>query len=198
VLAQILSATVVGIDAAPIHVEVDVATGLPGCHIVGLPDAGVMEGRVRIRSAIENSGFKYPLRRITVNLAPADLRKDGAAFDVPIAIGILSAAGAIPAEANCNSLFVGELALDGHVRPVRGVLPMAAYARSRSIARLFVPRENASEAAVVGGDSTIVPIGHLGELVEALQDSHELVTQWCRPHFCLPSAPTWPTCAGKR
>jgi len=169
VLAHVLSATVVGIDAAPIHVEVDVAQGLPGCHIVGLPDAGVKEGRVRIRGAIENSGFKYPLRRITINLAPADLRKDGAAFDVPIAVGILSAAGAIPADANRDSLFVGELALDGQVRPVRGVLPMAAYARARSIARLFVPRENAAEAAVVGGDCTVVPIRHLGELIEALQ-----------------------------
>lgn len=169
VLANVLSAAVVGIDAAPIHVEVDVGQGLPGCHIVGLPDAGVKEGRVRIRGAIENSGFRYPLRRITVNLAPADLRKDGAAFDVPIAIGILSADGAIPAVANHDALFVGELALDGRVRPVRGVLPMAAYARARSIARLFVPRDNAAEAAVVGGDCAIVPIGHLGELVEALQ-----------------------------
>lgn len=169
VLAHVLSATVVGIDASPIHVEVDVAQGLPGCHIVGLPDAGVKEGRVRIRGAIENSGFKYPLRRITVNLAPADLRKDGAAFDVPIAVGILAAAGAIPADANHDSLFVGELALDGQVRPVRGVLPMAAYARARSISRLFVPRENAAEAAVVGGDCAIVPIAHLGELVETLQ-----------------------------
>jgi magnesium chelatase family protein len=169
VLTHVLSATVVGIEAAPIHVEVDVASGLPGCHIVGLPDAGVMEGRVRIRGAIENSGFKYPLRRITVNLAPADLRKDGAAFDVPIAIGILSAAGAIPAEVNENALFVGELALDGRVRPVRGVLPMAAYARARAIPRMFVPRENASEAAVVRGDCKVIPIGHLGELIEALQ-----------------------------
>jgi magnesium chelatase family protein len=169
VLTHVLSATVVGIEAAPIHVEVDVANGLPGCHIVGLPDAGVMEGRVRIRGAIENSGFKYPLRRITVNLAPADLRKDGAAFDVPIAIGILSAAGAIPAEVNENSLFVGELALDGRVRPVRGVLPMAAYARARAIPRMFVPRENASEAAVVRGDCKVIPIGHLGELIQALQ-----------------------------
>ena len=92
-LARVLSATVVGIDAAPIDVEVDVATGLPGCHIVGLPDAGVKEGRVRIRGALENSGFKLPPRRITVNLAPADLRKDGAAFDVPIALGMLSATG---------------------------------------------------------------------------------------------------------
>ena len=168
-LTHVLSATVVGIEASPIHVEVDVANGLPGCHIVGLPDAGVMEGRVRIRSAIENSGFKYPLRRITVNLAPADLRKDGAAFDVPIAIGILAAAGAIPTEVNENSMFVGELALDGRVRPVRGVLPMAAYARARAIPRLFVPKENATEAAAVGSGCFIIPVGHLGELVEALQ-----------------------------
>jgi len=127
VLTQVLSATVVGIDASPIHVEVDVANGLPGCHIVGLPDAGVKEGRVRIRGAIENSGFKYPLRRITVNLAPADLKKDGAAFDVPIALGILTAAGTIPPAVNDNAMFVGELALDGRVRPVRGVLPMAGH-----------------------------------------------------------------------
>jgi magnesium chelatase family protein len=169
VLTHVLSATVIGIEAAPIHVEVDVANGLPGCHIVGLPDAGVKEGRVRIRGAIENSGFKYPLRRITVNLAPADLRKDGAAFDVPIAIGILAAAGAIPPEVNENSMFVGELSLDGRVRPVRGVLPMAAYARARAIPRLFVPRENAAEAAVVGSGCAVIPVGHLGELIEALQ-----------------------------
>jgi magnesium chelatase family protein len=183
VLTHVLSATVIGVDASPIHVEVDVASGLPGCHIVGLPDAGVKEGRVRIRGAIENSGFKYPLRRITVNLAPADLRKDGAAFDVPIAIGILTAAGAIPAEVHENSLFVGELALDGRVRPVRGVLPMAAYARARSIARLFVPRENAYEAAVVGGDCAIVPVGHLGELVNALQGEAPSVDPVTPPAF---------------
>jgi magnesium chelatase family protein len=186
VLTQVLSATVVGIDAAPIHVEVDVANGLPGCHIVGLPDAGVKEGRVRIRGAIENSGFKYPLRRITVNLAPADLRKDGAAFDVPIAIGILTAAGAIPPEVHDNSIFVGELALDGRVRPVRGVLPMAAYARARAITRLFVPRENAPEAAVVGGDCAIVPVGHLGEVVEALQNQGTRFEPVAPPTF-LPS-----------
>jgi magnesium chelatase family protein len=186
VLTHVLSATVIGIEAAPIHVEVDVANGLPGCHIVGLPDAGVKEGRVRIRGAIENSGFKYPLRRITVNLAPADLRKDGAAFDVPIAVGILAAAGAIPSDVNENSLFVGELALDGRVRPVRGVLPMAAYARERAIPRLFVPRENASEAAVVGDGCSIVPIGHLSELILALQGS-ATECETARPPAFLPS-----------
>ena len=186
VLTHVLSATVVGIEASPIHVEVDVANGLPGCHIVGLPDAGVKEGRVRIRGAIENSGFKYPLRRITVNLAPADLRKDGAAFDVPIAIGILAAAGAIPSDVNENSMFVGELALDGRVRPVRGVLPMAAYARTRAITRLFVPRENATEASVVGGGCSVIPVGHLGELVEALQGTTNGAEPATPPAF-LPS-----------
>lgn len=168
-LTHVLSATVIGIDASPIHVEVDVGNGLPGCHIVGLPDAGVKEGRIRIRGAIENSGLKYPLRRITVNLAPADLRKDGAAFDVPIAVGILSAEGTIPADAKQGSLFVGELALDGKVRPVRGVLPMAAFARTQSITRIFVPHDNAAEAAVVAGDCTVVPVGHLNDVVETLQ-----------------------------
>src|SRR3954447_10594574 len=91
-LARVTPPALIGIQAFPIHVEVDVGPGLPGCHIVGLPDAGVREGRVRIRGALENSGFKLPLRRITVNLAPADLRKDGAAFDVPIAVGMLCAA----------------------------------------------------------------------------------------------------------
>jgi magnesium chelatase family protein len=169
VLSHVLSATVVGIDAAPIDVEVDVAAGLPGCHIVGLPDAGVKEGRVRIRGALENTGFKMPLRRITVNLAPADLRKDGAAFDVPIAVGIMEAAGLVPAASTGDALFVGELALDGAVRPVRGVLPMAAYARARGVARLFVPRENAAEAAVVGGPCTVLAVSHLREVVEALE-----------------------------
>ena len=107
-LARVCSATVVGIEAAPIDVEVDFAIGLPGCHIVGLPDAGVKEGRLRIRGALENCGFKLPSRRITVNLAPADLRKDGAAFDVPIAVGMLCAAGVIAPEQLAGSLFVGE------------------------------------------------------------------------------------------
>ncbi len=167
-LARVSSATVIGIQAAPIDVEVDFAIGLPGCHIVGLPDAGVKEGRIRIRGALDNSGFKLPSRRITVNLAPADLRKDGAAFDVPIAVGMLCAAGLIAPDQVADSLFVGELALDGSVRPVRGVLPIAAWARRGGVRRLFVPRANASEAAVVAGGCPVVPIGCVGDLVAAL------------------------------
>jgi len=138
-LARVSSATVIGIQAAPIAVEVDFAAGLPGCHIVGLPDAGVKEGRLRIRGALENCGYKLPSRRITVNLAPADLKKDGAAFDVPIAIGMLCAAGLISIDSLGDSLFVGELALDGSLRPVRGVLPIAVWARHN---RLPLPSKN--------------------------------------------------------
>ncbi|HEY5089634.1 MAG TPA: YifB family Mg chelatase-like AAA ATPase [Polyangia bacterium] len=166
--ARVASAAVVGIEAAPIDVEVDVAVGLPCCNIVGLADAGVREGRVRIRGALENSGFKLPPRRITVNLAPADLRKDGAAYDVPIAVGMLCAAGMVEPDALASTLFVGELALDGTLRPVRGVLPIAAWARSRQVRRLVVPPENAGEAAVVGGCDVQAP-RHLTELVGLLR-----------------------------
>ncbi len=168
-LATIASATVVGIQAAAIDVEVDVAAGLPGCHIVGLPDAGVKEGRVRIRGALENSGFKLPPRRITVNLAPADLRKDGAAFDVPIAVGVLCAAGVLPTGCADRALLVGELALDGSVRPVKGVLPMAAWARAQGLSRLFVPMGNADEAALVGAPLEVIPVAHLRDLLAVLQ-----------------------------
>jgi magnesium chelatase family protein len=169
-LAHVRSATVLGVEASPIDVEVDLAAnGLPCCNIVGLPDAGVKEGRTRIRAAMENSGLKLPPRKITVNLAPADLRKDGAAFDVPIAVGILTAAGVLPADSANDALLVGELALDGSVRPVRGVLPIAAWARKRGVRRLFVPRANAQEAAVVGGEGQVMPVGSLAELVAHLQ-----------------------------
>ena len=158
----------IGIEAAPIDVEVDFALGLPGCHIVGLPDAGVKEGRLRIRGALENSGYKLPSRRITVNLAPADLRKDGAAFDVPIAVGMLCAAGVIAPDSLRDTLLVGELALDGSVRPIRGVLPIAAWARRGGARRLFVPRANAHEAGVVRDACTIVPVADIGEVIAAL------------------------------
>ncbi|HEY8926928.1 MAG TPA: YifB family Mg chelatase-like AAA ATPase [Polyangia bacterium] len=167
-LARVSSATVIGIQAAPIAVEVDFAAGLPGCHIVGLPDAGVKEGRLRIRGALENCGYKLPSRRITVNLAPADLKKDGAAFDVPIAIGMLCAAGIISIDSLDDSLFVGELALDGSLRPVRGVLPIAVWARHNRLRRLFVPRDNATEARVVGDGCQVVAVGGIVDLVAAL------------------------------
>jgi magnesium chelatase family protein len=167
-LARVASAAVVGIEAASIDVEVDVSVGLPGCHIVGLADAGVREGRVRIRGALENSGFRLPPRKITVNLAPADLRKDGAAFDVPIAVGMLCAAGLLDPAATAETVFVGELALDGSLRPVRGVLPIAAWARARGVRRLVVPPENAGEASVAGG-CEVCSARRLDELVALLR-----------------------------
>jgi magnesium chelatase family protein len=166
--ARVASATVIGIEAAAIDVEVDVGVGLPCCSIVGLPDAGIREGRVRIRGALENSGFRVPPRRVMVNLAPADLRKDGAAFDVPIAVGMLCAAEEVNPDALDGTLFVGELALDGTLRPVRGVLPIAAWARARGIRRLVVPPENAGEAAVVGAADIQAP-RNLVELVAVLR-----------------------------
>ena len=166
---RVASAAVVGIEAAPIDVEVDIGVGLPCCAIVGLADAGIREGRLRIRGALENSGFKLPPRRITVNLAPADLRKDGAAFDVPIAVGMLAAAGVVEPTALDGTLFVGELALDGTLRSVRGVLPIAAWARGRGIRRIVVPPENAAEAAVVAGHDVQAP-PNLAALVALLRD----------------------------
>jgi magnesium chelatase family protein len=191
-LARVSSAALVGIQATPIDVEVDVAVGLPGCHIVGLPDAGVKEGRVRIRGALENSGFKLPPRRITVNLAPADVRKDGAAFDLPIAVGMLCAAGVVQPEALQESLFVGELALDGRLRPVRGVLPIAAWARARGVKRLFIPHGNRAEGEVVADGPELRAVADVGELVAALLGDP---AAGCRP---VPAAlaPSSPGTAG--
>jgi magnesium chelatase family protein len=168
--ARVASAALVGIEAAPIDVEVDMGNGLPCCNIVGLADAGIREGRVRIRAALDNSGFKLPLRRINVSLAPADLRKDGAAFDVPIAVGMLCAAEMVGADALADTLFVGELALDGTLRPVRGVLPISAWARARGFRRIVVPPGNAGEAAIVGGCDVRAP-RDIGQLVSLLTDA---------------------------
>src|SRR5919106_6869454 len=122
-LASLRTAAVFGIDACPVHVEVDVSFGFPGFTMVGLPDASVRESRDRVRAAIRNSGFDFPAHRITVNLAPADVRKAGAAFDLPIALGILAAEGIVRPDALHNIVLVGELSLDGTIHSARGVLP---------------------------------------------------------------------------
>src|SRR5262245_5600046 len=153
VLAKVASAATFGIEAFPIDVEVDFAGGLPAYHLVGLPAAAVQEGRFRIRSALANSGFPLRAARVTVNLAPADVRKNGAAFDLPIAVGTLAASGALPAESLERRLFVGELSLDGALKPVRGALPIASLAARRGIRDLVVPEVNAGEAALVDAAS---------------------------------------------
>ena len=150
-LAHVYSCAVIGLDGVIVDVEVDTAQGLPGMVIVGLPDAAVQESRERVQSAIKNANLIYPRKRVTVNLAPASVRKEGPAYDLPIAVGVLAAAEEIPSAALEDALMIGELSLDGSVRHVRGVLPMAAVARAQGFKRLFVPEMDAREAALVPG-----------------------------------------------
>jgi magnesium chelatase family protein len=150
-LAHVLSAALVGVEAALVRVEVDVTPGLPNFITVGLPDSAVRESRERVRTAIRNAGFAFPNDRITVNLAPADLRKEGASFDLPIALGILIATGCVRGNGLGDFAVVGELALDGQIQAVRGALAVGLACRRRAIATLLVPRDNGAEARAVDG-----------------------------------------------
>jgi magnesium chelatase family protein len=150
-LAQVTSGAVLGVDAYLVRVEVDIANGIPTMSVVGLPESAVREGRERVGAALVNSGFRLPPRRITVNLAPADIRKDGSAFDLPLALGLLAAHGEIWIDRLQNTCVVGELGLDGEVRPVRGVLSLAIRCKAEGIRTLIVPPANAREAGVVDG-----------------------------------------------
>ncbi len=172
-LAKVLSGALLGIDAYPVEVEVDVARGLPQFATVGLPDGAVKESKDRVKSAIKNSGYEFPAQRITINLAPADIRKDGTAFDLPMAIGLLCATGAIRAPRPGRFLFMGELSLDGRVKPVRGTLPIAVAARRWGIDGLLLPRENAPEGAIVDG-LPVFGVHDLGEVVAFLTGEREL------------------------
>ena len=166
-LAKVTSCAVVGLEGAIVEVEVDTGRGLPSLTIVGLPDAAVKESSERVRSAIRNSGFFYPNKRLTVNLAPADLRKEGPAYDLPIAVGILVASEQLTADIS-SSLFVGELSLDGSVRHVRGILPMVNLAKERNLETVYVPAEDAPEAALIPGVE-VIPVESLASLVAHLQ-----------------------------
>jgi magnesium chelatase family protein len=167
-LAKALSATVLGVEARPIEVEVDLSIGLSAFIIVGLPDGTIRESRERIAAAITNSGYSFPIRKITVNLAPAELKKIGSAFDLPIALGILGAWEVFPAEALDGHFIVGELSLEGRVRPVRGVLPVALAAKKLGVKGLILPRENEREAAVVEG-LRLYPVETLEQVVRVLR-----------------------------
>jgi len=145
------STALCGIDGYIVDVETDISNGLPGFDIVGLPDAAVKESKERIRAAIKNSGLTFPSKRITVNLAPADVKKEGAHFDLPIALGILAASDQLDGKKTGNAIFLGELSLNGDLRRVNGVLPMAISAYQKGIKTVFLPEENAKEAAVVAG-----------------------------------------------
>ncbi|MEM9445690.1 MAG: YifB family Mg chelatase-like AAA ATPase [Verrucomicrobiota bacterium] len=148
-LAKVTAATIVGIEALSVEVEVDVGLGLSHVVVVGLPDAAVKESRDRVKSAITNSGFFHPERRITVNLAPATIKKEGPLFDLPIALGMLAASEQLSSQCLRDFLIVGELALDGSLRPVRGILPLAEAAKSQKARGILVPQENAKEASVI-------------------------------------------------
>jgi magnesium chelatase family protein len=169
VLACLRSAAVFGIDAVPVHVEVDVTYGLPSFTMVGLPDPSVRESRDRVRSAIRNSGFEFPPHRVVVNLAPADVRKAGASFDLPIALGILAASGVVSRREADEIVLLGELSLDGGIQPTRGVLPIAAAARREGRASILLPSANRPEAEVVEGLG-VIPVDSLAEAVAALND----------------------------
>ncbi len=150
-LARVWSSSIVGIDAVKVGVEVDVSGGLPGIVVLGLPDAAVQEARERVKATLKNAGFAFPVKKIVINLTPADLRKEGACFDLPMSVGILAASEQVSAQLLGDYLFLGEVSLDGSLRPVAGVLPIAATAHSMGIAGLVVPCDNAQEAAVVEG-----------------------------------------------
>ena len=179
-LACLRTAALLGVNACAVHVEVDVSFGLPIFTMVGLPDASVRESRDRVRSAIRNSGFEFPAHRITVNLAPADVRKAGASFDLPIALGILAAQGVVERREISNVVVLGELSLDGSIQAARGVLPIAASARRDGLAGVLLPRANAGEAAIVGG-LDVWAVSSLTEAVGALNHPTASVSQISPP-----------------
>ena len=198
-LASLRTVALFGLDACPVHVEVDVSFGFPSFTMVGLPDASVRESRDRVKSAIRNSGFDFPPHRIIVNLAPADVRKAGASFDLPIALGILAASGVVERRHIADLILLGELSLDGSIQATRGVLPIAVAARRDRLAGLLLPASNAAEAAIVEGVD-VVPVSSLVEAVRALNDPAafraSLSTRPARPAVTAspahPASPAFP------
>ena len=172
-LARIFSCAVIGLEGVIVEIEVDIGRGLPGMTIVGLPDAAVQESRERVQSAIKNAGLPFPRKRVLVNMAPADVRKEGPVYDLPIALGVLVMQGLIEQESVQDALVIGELSLDGGVRHVRGVLPMAAIAREGGFKRLFVPEIDSPEAALIP-DLETIPVSSLSDLHAHLTGTAEI------------------------
>ena len=167
-LSKVYSSATCGVDAYLVEIEVDASGGLPGTVVVGLPDVAVKESKDRVRAALRNSGFKYPSKKITINLAPADIKKEGPSFDLPIAIGLLAASGQLGGSLYREYVILGELALDGSIRPVKGVLPIALAARASRRSGIIVPKGNCPEAAVVHG-LDVFPADHLVKVVGFLE-----------------------------
>lgn len=168
-LACLRSASLLGVEATPVQIEIDVSFGLPSFTVIGLPDATVRESRDRVRAAIKNSGYEFPPHRITVNLAPADVRKAGSSFDLPIALGLLAATGPLVHRDLPDTIVLGELSLDGAINGIRGVLPAALAARRHGVRRLLLPPQNAAEAGLVDGLDVRIARS-LTEAVEALNN----------------------------
>lgn len=189
-LAKVTSCAIVGLDGALIEVEVDIARGLPSMTIVGLPDIAVQESRERVRAAIKNSGLPFPSERLTVNLAPADIRKAGPAYDLPIALGLLLASEQIYGNVD-KTIVMGELSLDGSVRHVSGVLPMANLARQEGFTTLFVPAGDAAEASLLDG-LTVYPVENLLQVVDHLSGHKKLAPY--EANFTL-EVEDFPSCA---
>jgi magnesium chelatase family protein len=186
--ARLPSAALHGVDAYRVDVEVDVAGGLPAYQVVGLPAPAVKEGATRIRSALKNCGQELPARKITINLAPADRRKDGAAFDLPIALGVVCAGGVLPSRVLGGLLLLGELGLDGTVRPTRGVLAAASLAKAAGLRGIVVPRVCAAEAAAVDG-LAIYAVDHLSDVLSAMSGERALEPYVAAPPVCREERP---------
>ena len=176
-LAKVRSGAIIGLDGAIVEVEVDISSGLPSFTIVGLPDAAVQEARERVRAAIRNCGSTFPMKRIVVNLAPADLKKAGPAYDLPIAVGILLSSEQVEADVS-QAMFLGELSLDGSLRHTNGVLPMVALAREEGIPGVIVPEADAAEASMIEG-VIVIPMPSLSRLVSYLRG--EIPAPECPP-----------------
>ncbi len=164
-IANVLTGAVIGIEGYKISVEVDTSNSVPGLTIVGLPDTAVQEARERIRSAVKNSGYSFPLKKIVINLAPADIKKEGSGFDLPMAVGVLAANGDIDLSMTENTAFIGELSLDGRLRPVSGILPTIMGLKENNVSKIIVPKENAAEAALAGSIE-VYPAESLTDVVE--------------------------------
>ena len=174
-LASVISSALAGIDAFPVEVEVDIGGGAPSFRMVGLAEGAVREAFDRMRSAIRNSGYEFPHSRVTINLAPADMRKEGSAFDLPMALGILAGAGALEKRARLRDYVVlGELSLDGRIKGIKGALPSAILARERKIAGIVLPLENAPEASVIGDSVEVLGVETLRETVEFFEELRDL------------------------
>ena len=167
-LSKTLSFTILGIEAFPVEVEIDFGLGLPGITIVGLPDSSIKESRERIRSALKNSGFQFPMKKITINLAPADLKKEGSGFDLAIAVALLSGMEIVSKETLNKKAFLGELALDGRIKSTKGILPAVIKAKELGLDEIIIPYENLKEASLVK-DFKIIGVKHLREVTDYLR-----------------------------